>query len=97
MPGFGYGYGFSRAARRKSLAPAVTVLTREADGSVTIESLGPTWSLMLERQPDGTVTVLYSAMVMTSVAGGLSISSAPDMGMPFTTTPSAGTIEVTNA
>lgn len=39
------------------LAPSETVLTREANGNVTIESLGPVWSPTLERQPDGTVEV----------------------------------------
>lgn len=37
--------------------PSETVLTREANGNVTIESLGPVWSPTLERQPDGTVGV----------------------------------------
>jgi hypothetical protein len=34
-----------------------TVLVREPDGTVTITSLGPTWSPNLTREPDGTVTV----------------------------------------
>lgn len=74
-----------------------TSLVREPDGTVTITSLGPTWSPTLERQPDGTVNVIYGVMMMMAIAGGFSISSAPDMGMPFTTAPTAGIIEVTNA
>jgi len=34
-----------------------TVLVREPDGTVTITSIGPTWSPNLTREPDGTVTV----------------------------------------
>ena len=34
-----------------------TVLLREYDGTVTVQSLGPTWQPSLTRQPDGTVTV----------------------------------------
>ena len=37
--------------------PSETVLTREANGNVTIQSLGPVWSPTLKRQPDGTVEV----------------------------------------
>lgn len=77
--------------------PSETVLTREANGNVTITSLGPTWSPTLERQPDRTVNVIYGVMMMMAIAGGFSISSAPEMGVPFTTAPTAGIIEVTNA
>lgn len=48
--------GLSMSPRTVSI-PSETVLTREANGNVTIESLGPVWSPTLERQPDGTVEV----------------------------------------
>jgi hypothetical protein len=34
-----------------------SILTRQSDGTVTVEALGPTWSPILIREPDGTVTV----------------------------------------
>lgn len=35
----------------------VTFLTREANGTVTVERIGPTFTPTLAREPDGTVTV----------------------------------------
>lgn len=35
----------------------VTILTREANGTVTVQSLGPTFTPVLTRQPNGTVEV----------------------------------------
>lgn len=42
-------------------APVLTILTREADETVTVETLAATWTAALTREPDGTVTISEAA------------------------------------
>ena len=38
-------------------AVAATILFRELGGTVTVQALGPTWTPILTRQPNGTVEI----------------------------------------